>query len=67
MNAAQSAAYVFSQTVAALAEIAGMWTENMQQSPGKPKLYNGDDFFRITSRYGIGHAAVMRIFEDAGP
>jgi hypothetical protein len=67
MNAAQSAALVFSQSVAALAEVAGMWTENTQRGIGKPPVYMGDDFFRVIARRRITHDAVMRIFEEAGP
>jgi hypothetical protein len=68
MNAAQSAAYVFAQSVAALAEIAGMHAENQWNTlNGGYPIYRDDSFKEVIDCYAINRAAVLRLFEEAGP
>jgi hypothetical protein len=68
MTSTQSAAFVFSQSVAALAEIAGMHAENQQrQRSDYSPAYVEEQFAAVIDRYGISHDAVLRIFEEAGP
>ena len=67
MTSTQSAAYVFSQSVAALAEIAGMHAENQQRAmEDHSPAYVHEHFLAVIDRYGINRDAVLRIFEEAG-
>jgi hypothetical protein len=68
MTSAQSAALVFSQSVAALAEIAGMHAANQRQEWQRLEpLYVIRHFHAVIDRYGISRDAVLRLFEEAGP
>lgn len=64
MNKDQAAAYVFAQSVAALAEIEGMKAANAERmSRGEALAYNEAAFFKIHAQYGIHHNAVMILYE----
>jgi len=48
MTENERAAYIFSQSVAALAKIEGMKAENMQRAAvGECMAYSDGDFFRV--------------------
>ena len=60
MTENERAAYIFSQSVAALAKIEGMKAENMQRAAvGECMAYSDGDFFRVIEEYGIGHNTVV--------
>lgn len=66
MTPEQAAAYVFSQSVAALAEIEGMKAENAhQEACGNSVAYGEDAFLAIANRYGVHHNSVCEIFRAA--
>jgi hypothetical protein len=63
MTKEQAAAYVFSQSVAALARITGMAAANSQYPNDQP--YQHADFERVVPDYGIGHNSVIAMFNEA--
>ena len=63
MNEAQQAAYVFSQSVCALAEIEGMKADNQYRlGCGHQVAYVDADFERVAGKYGIDHNSVLSLF-----
>ena len=63
MTPEQQAAYVYAQSVSALAEIEGMKAENMQREVlGYSMAYDADTFFAVIDKYGISHNAVLTTF-----
>jgi len=63
MTAEQKAAYIFAQSVAALAEIEGMKAENMKRETQKLSMaYDEDSFLAVIARYGINHNSVVGFF-----
>lgn len=63
MTNGQRAAYVFAQTVCALAEIEGMKAENMQrQFKGEAMAYDEAAFVGVIDKYGIHHNGVIECF-----
>lgn len=66
MRADQAAAYVFSQAVAALAEIQGMDAENrLREIQGASPAYGESAFANVISKYGIDHNSVIGLFREA--
>jgi hypothetical protein len=64
MTPEQAAAFVISQSACALAEIAAMQARNARYT-GTDKYHEPKDFESVIDRYGIGHNAVLQIFQDA--
>jgi len=63
MTPEQQAAFVFSQSVCAQAEIAAMQAENEMAKLSKAlPIYNGDDFRELLTKYSLTHKAVMILF-----
>lgn len=63
MTQEQEAAYVFAQSVCALAEIEGMKAENMQREfLGKAMAYDAGAFVAVIKKYDIHHNAVLGTF-----
>lgn len=51
-----SAAFLFSQAIAAQAEIAGMSAENLlREQQGLSPAYGDEAFAELITRYGLGH------------
>ena len=66
MTEFQSAAYVFAQSVAALAAIEGMKAENQRRAHlGQGPAWGEADFAKIEDQFGISHNAVSSIFQEA--
>lgn len=66
MTPEQSAAFVFSQSVCALAQIEAMKAENVMRSiRGESPAYGEDNFLLITENYGISHNSVVEIMRQA--
>jgi len=56
MTPEQQAAYVFAQSVAALAEVEGMKAENMiRESQGHSMTYDHGAFLEVIDRYQLHH------------
>lgn len=63
MTPEQQAAYIFAQSVAALAEIEGMKAENMiRESLGHSMAYDHVAFMEVIDRYGLHHNSVLTSF-----
>lgn len=63
MTPEQKAAYIQSQSVAAMAEVMGMQAENQQRELlGHSMAYTHEDFVAVIERYGIHHNAVISFF-----
>ena len=63
MTEEQKAAYVISQSIAALAEIEGMKADNMQRDvEGNSMAFRQKDFQDLIERYGIHHNGVIGLF-----
>jgi len=66
MTKEQAAAYVFAQSVAALAAIEGCKAANMERErSGLSMAYPEEAFASIVDDYGISHNAVLAVFNDA--
>ena len=63
MTPEQSAAFVFANGVAAMAEIEAMKAENRQREIGE--AYGREDFLAVIDQYGIHHNAVLSTFQEA--
>ena len=60
MTPEQKAAYVFAQSVCAMAEIEGMKALNTErESKGYALAYDEAAFLEILNKYGIHHNAVL--------
>lgn len=56
MNEAQATAFLFSQSVCAMAEIAGMQAANQHRlSLGHSIAYDEEAFYAVPDKFGIGH------------
>ena len=65
MTKEQKVAYVFAQSVCALAEIEGMKAENKErESHGYALVYSEEAFFEVPNKYGIHHNAVIGLFHE---
>lgn len=63
MTDEQKAAFIFSQSICALAEIEGMKAENKyRERRGEATAYNEKSFFDVIDKYGIHHNAVVQFF-----
>ena len=63
MTPEQSAAYVYAQSVCALAEIEAMKALNMQRAAcGHSMAYVEEAFLAVIDKYGISHNAVLTTF-----
>jgi hypothetical protein len=61
----QGVAFVFSQSVAALAEIEAMKALNAErQDKGLAQAYGEEAFAEVANKYGIHHNAVLSTFEQ---
>jgi hypothetical protein len=66
MTREQAAAFVFSQSIAALAEIEAMKAANVERmARGHSPAYNEGHFQDISNRYGVSHNSVCEIFREA--
>jgi hypothetical protein len=66
MTSEQAAAFVFSQSVAAMAEIEGMKVTNAERAAhGHSPAYNEGHFMDVANRYGVSHNSVCEIFREA--
>ena len=64
MTPEQRAAYVYAQSVCALAEVEGMKAENMQRDAlGQSMAYAEEAFIAVIEKYGIHHNSVLTLFE----
>jgi hypothetical protein len=63
MTREQAAAFVFSQSVAALAEIAAMQAANSQFPSDQP--YGEAAFRAVPDQFSLGHNAVLTLMQDA--
>ena len=62
MTDEQKAAYIFSQSVAALAKIEGMKALNMhREARNESMAYTDGDFFDVIDEYQLGHNNIMEI------
>jgi hypothetical protein len=65
MDPAQQAAYIQSQSAAALIEALGMMSENIQrQVLGQSMAYDHGAFLDVILRYGIHHNGVISFFQN---
>jgi hypothetical protein len=65
MTSEQSAAYIFSQAVCALAEVEGMKALNSHRlSLGYSIAYDDEAFFAVAEKYGLGHNSVISLFQE---
>lgn len=65
MTKEQKVAYVFAQSVSALAEIEGMKALNKErEAKGYALAYGEDAFFEVPNKYGIHHNAVVSLFHE---
>ena len=63
MTPEQSAAYIYAQSVAALATIEAMKVENKIRSLNNMEpRYTAGDFMHVIDRYGLHHNAVITTF-----
>ena len=63
MTSEQQAAYIFAQSVCAMADIAGMQAENQSRlHRGEAIAYAEQAFLDVINRYGISHNAVISTF-----
>ena len=68
MNAEQTAAYIISQAVSALAHIEAMKAANIERlAEGKALAYDEAAFFAVQDTYCIGHNAVISFFQGVQP
>ena len=65
MTPEQKAAYIFAQSVAAMAEIEGMKATNLERERhGDALAYDKMSFNNIPDEYGISHNAILMLFRD---
>ena len=65
MTPEQAASYVFAQSVAALCEIEGAKAANeTRRRNGLADAYDDAAFAGIIDRYGLGHNAVVGLFQE---
>ena len=65
MSEMDRAAYVVSQSAAAVIEALGMIAEDARaETLGNPRRYQQRDFLQVIERYGIHHNAVVSILPD---
>ena len=65
MDEQQRAAFLISQSVAALIEAMGMHAENMQREQlGHSMAYTEDSFLRLIERSGVGHNAALNALSE---
>jgi hypothetical protein len=65
MNENQRAAYLISQSAAAMIEAMGMQAENTQREHrGESLAYVEDDFQRVILKYGIGTNSAISYLRD---
>jgi hypothetical protein len=66
MTPEQAAAFVQSQTACAMANIASMHAENRERElQGHTHAYGPDAFRSVPDQFGIGHNAVVILFQEA--
>ena len=66
MTPEQKAAYVFAQSVSAMAEIEGMKALNTERDQrGHTLAYDEAAFLEIPNKYGIHHNAVLTLFHGS--
>ena len=65
MDEQQRAAFLISQSVAALIETMGMHAENMQREQlGHSMAYTEDSFLLLIERSGVGHNAALNALSE---
>ena len=65
MSEMDRAAYVMSQSAAAVIEALGMFAEDARaESAGHPRRFRQRDYQLLIERYGIQHSAVINILPD---
>lgn len=65
MTPEQKAAYVFAQTVSAMAEIEAMKALNTERERnGHALAYSEEAFLQVIDRYGISHNQVIALFQS---
>lgn len=66
MDKAQAAAFIYAQSVCALAEIEAMKAANHERAEQNYALaYNETDFRDVPNRYGISHNAALQLLMNA--
>ena len=66
MTPEQQAAYIYSQTVAASAELEAMKAANwMREMKGETIAYDETAFRQVINHYGIHHNAVLSLFQQS--
>lgn len=67
MNKEQKAAYVYSQSVAAMCELEAMKVNNKLAEPYDhiDTPHYPEDFEKIAEKYGISHNQVVELFQEA--
>jgi len=64
MTEEQKAAYVFSQSIAALIELEAMTAANAErESKGMSLAYSEYELLSLQSKYGLDHNAVCSVFQ----
>lgn len=67
MTPEQKAAYVFAQSVCAIAEIEGMRIANRErEAHGHAFAYDEKAFLDVPNKYGIHHNTLMGLFHEYG-
>ena len=65
MNENQRTAYIFSQSVAAMAEIEAMKAANTyREMRGETIAYDEAAFMHVINQYGLGTNAVMKFLQE---
>lgn len=65
MGNEQTVAYVQAQAAAALIEMESMKAANwMREMQGKTIAYGEQEFLALIDKYGLGHNAVLTLFQD---
>ena len=65
MTEEQKAAYVFAQSVAALAEIIGMLAATQVRTyKGLAPVYNENAFRDVVDKYGLDHNTLISFFQS---
>ena len=65
MTPEQRAAYIFAQSVSAMAEIEGMKAENSDRlSKGLSIAYGDEAFFAVPEKFGITHNQILSLINE---
>ncbi len=65
MTPEQQAAYVFAQSVSALIEAIGMFSENLDRvRKDESPAWRNEEFNNLIEKYGIHHNAVISLYQQ---